>query len=331
MSEAEQPEVYGISVQEAQGKIASLMGTDEENPEEQAEVELSDDAEQADDQEESEELLADDESDPETEEEPDEVEQEPTYQVRANGQSFEVNLQELKNSYSRDSDYRQKSQHLAVERTAVANQMAEMQRQREQYAAILPKLQEQLELDANQQEPNFDEAYKIDPNEAIRLERSWNKQKSEREKKLEIVRSERQRLFTERQTETQQQYAQHLAREAAKLPDLIPEWKDEKVMLSERDHMKKWAVESGMVDSDHINQISQASHVALLRNAWLHSQGQAKVKAKRRTATSRTVAPGSAKPRGVGMKKAYKRAVDRLSQTGNVRDAAEAISQLDLD
>jgi hypothetical protein len=330
MSEAEQPEVYGISVQEAQGKIANLMGTDEENPEEQAEVELSE-ADQADDQDESEELLADDESGQEIEEEPDEVEQEPIYQVRANGQTFEVNLQELKNGYSRDSDYRQKSQSLASERTAVAGQLAEMQRQREQYAAILPKLQEQLELDANQQEPNFDEAYKLDPNQAIQLERAWTKQKTEREKKLEIVRSERQRLATEQQTESQQQYAHHLAREAAKLPDLIPEWKNEKVMMAERDQMKKWAVDSGMVEPAHINQISQASHVALLRNAWLHSQGQAKVKAKRKTATSRTVAPGSAKPRGAGTKKAYKRAVDRLSQTGNVRDAAEAISQLDLD
>jgi hypothetical protein len=331
MNEAEQPDVYGISVQEAQGKIASLMGTDEENPEEQAEVELSDDAEQADDQDESEELLADDESEQEIEEEPDEIEQEPVYQVRANGQTFEVNLTELKNGYSRDSDYRQKSQSLASERNAVAGQLAEMQRQREQYAAILPKLQEQLELDANQQEPDFDEAYKLDPQQAIQLERAWTKQKAEREKKLEIVRSERQRMHTEQQAENQQQLAQHLAREAAKLPDLIPEWKDEKVMLSEREGMKKWAVESGMVAAEHVNQIIHASHVALLRNAWMHSQGQAKVKAKRKTAKSRTVAPGSAKPRGAGTKKAYKRAVDRLSQTGNVRDAAAAISQLDLD
>ena len=331
MNEAEQPDVYGISVQEAQGKIANLMGTEEsENPEDEAEVELSD-AEQADDQDESEELLADDESDPEIDEEPDDVEQEPVYQVRANGQTYEVNLTELKNGYSRDSDYRQKSQHLASERNAVASQMAEMQRQREQYAAILPKLQEQLELDANQQEPDFDEAYKLDPQQAIQLERAWTKQKAEREKKLEIVRSERQRMHTEQQAENQQQLAQHLAREAAKLPDLIPEWKDEKVMLAEREGMKKWAVESGMVAAEHVNQIIHASHVALLRNAWMHSQGQAKVKAKRKTAKSRTVAPGSAKPRGAGTKKAYKRAVDRLSQTGNVRDAAAAISQLDLD
>ena len=43
-----------------------------------------------------------------------EKQESPSYKVKVNGQEFDVTLDELRNGYSRDADYRQKTEELAI-------------------------------------------------------------------------------------------------------------------------------------------------------------------------------------------------------------------------
>ncbi len=309
--------------------LAGLMDPEMDTPEEQAEAvaEASVTDEELAYEEQEQELSAE-------EEQPD------IYTVRVNGEDVEVTFDELTKGYSRESDYRRKTQEVAEQRRAVEKQIQEAQSQfqktqqmEQQYAELLPKLAQQLQAD-NQPEPDWNAAYEADPIEATKLERQYRVQKEDRAKKLHAIQSEQQRLMQESQQGQQARYQQHLAEQAQLLPDLIPSWKDEAVKATEVEAMRKWAVESGRVSPDQINQIADAGHVALLHDAWKFGIGQAKVQAKRKPATSKkgkTIRPGSKAGTPSAQSAAVKNAAGKLKQTGSYRDAADLLMNLDLD
>jgi len=319
--------------------LAGLMDPEMDTPEEQVEA-VTEEVSVTDEElvyEASEETVETDEQEQELsaeEEQPD------IYTVRVNGEDVEVTFDELTKGYSRESDYRRKTQEVAEQRKTVERQIQEAQAQfqktqqmEQQYAELLPKLAQQLQAD-NMPEPNFDEAYAADPIEASRLERQYRVQKEDRAKKLQAIQSEQQRLMQESQQGQQARYQQHLAEQAQLLPDLIPAWADEKVKATEVEAMRKWAVESGRVSPDQINQIADAGHVALLHDAWKFGIGQAKVQAKRKPATSKkgkAVRPGSKAGTPNAQRTAVKNAAGKLQQTGSYRDAADLLMNLDLD
>jgi len=335
-----QPEGNGLyDGVDAISNMASLMDPETDNPEDQAAA-VADEASVTDEElayEASEESVETDSQ----EQHPTEDEETPDiYTVRVNGEDVEVTLDELTQGYSRRSDYQRKTQEIAEQKRTVEKQYQDAQAQiqktqqmEQQYAELLPKLAQQLQAD-NMPEPNFDEAYAADPIEASRLERQYRVQKEDRAKKLQAIQSEQQRLMQESQQGQQVQYQQHLAAQAALLPDLIPSWKDETVKATEVEAMRKWAVESGRVDPDQINRIADAGHVALLRDAWKFSIGEAKVQAKRKPATSKkgkAVRPGSKANTPNAQSAAVKSAAGKLQQTGSYRDAADLLLELDLD
>lgn len=319
--------------------LAGLMDPEMDTPEEQAEA-VTEEVSATDEElvyEASEESVETDEQEQELsaeEEQPD------IYTVRVNGEDVEVTFDELTKGYSRESDYRRKTQEVAEQRKTVERQIQEAQAQfqktqqmEQQYAELLPKLAQQLQAD-NQPEPDWNAAYEADPIEATKLERQYRAQKEERAKKLQAIQSEQQRLMQESQQNQQVRYQQHLAEQAQLLPDLIPAWADEAVKATEVEAMREWAVKSGRVSPDQINRIADAGHVALLRDAWKFSIGEAKVQAKRKPATSKkgkAVRPGSKAGTPNAQRTAVKNAAGKLKETGNYRDAADLIMNLDLD
>ena len=271
----------------------------------------------------------------------DEGEEQPElYTVKVDGEDVQVTFEELQKGYSRESDYRRKTQQVAAKRREAEKEIEaatlhaqQIQQERAQYAQLLPQLAAQLQAENTDETINWQAAYDADPIEASRLEHTHRAAKESREKKLKAIQSEQQRLMQENQQRHQGQLQQHLAEQARLLPELIPEWTDETVASTEREALKKWAVDSGHVQSEHINQISEASHVALLRKAWLYDQGKAKVQEQRKaSATSkkgRPVRPGSKASAPSSGRSATKKAVGKLKQTGHYRDAAAVLMTLD--
>ena len=78
----------------------------------------------------------------ETQEKQDSTE-EPTYTVKVAGQEFNVTLDELRNGYSRDADYRRKTEDLAYDKKQF---QTESEKQRQDYSTKLSELNQMMSV-----------------------------------------------------------------------------------------------------------------------------------------------------------------------------------------
>ena len=138
--------------------------SEEDQPQEQ---EISEETES--EEEVSEQDVSQDEEQIDTQEK---LEDSPSYTVKVNGQELDVTLDELRNGYSRDADYRQKTEELSNQRK---NFQSESEKQRLDYSQKLNQVNElmsiaQQELNAEKNSVNLEQMYEDDPTEAMRIE-----------------------------------------------------------------------------------------------------------------------------------------------------------------
>lgn len=329
------PAQGGIGIHQAQDAIADLLATDDgdtqggeaQQPEAQAEGTETEEVVEAADE-------SVEETD-ESEETEEQVEQEPqlptTLKVKVNGEEVEVTLDELQKGYSRQSDYSRKTQQLAEERKAFLSEAEAIRQERAQYATLLTALQQQLQATTQlDQQPDWDRLYDEDPIQATKLERQWRKAQEDRQAKLSAIQAEQQRVGQALEQQTAEQMKAILINEAQRLPEIIPEWKDEKVAAEGKKQLRNWLVDQGLNDVE-INSLHKAEHVSILRKAMLYDQGQRKAQAsvKPQPVATRPVKPGSAAV-APGSKSVtdVTRAKQRLAKTGTVNDAASVLAAM---
>ena len=326
----------GIGLHEATLAISKLLGPEEDNQGEAEALDPETGEEEAEyDDEASDEEQSEYEDDSEPDEEVDEDE-EPTQElpddltikVKVNGEEQEVTLAELRNGYSRNSDYTRKAQALAEERKAFQLEAETIRQERAQYAELLPLLQQQLMQQASA-EPDWDTLYNEDPIEAARLERQWRKSREEQSYRLQAIQAEQQRLAQEQAADQARAIQAFVEEERTKLPEVIPEWKDQDTMVREAKELRDWALAQGLTEQD-VEGLRQASHVALLRKAMLYDKGrtkvqQAKVAPKK---ASKVIRPGSSGSQVNGRSTEVKRASQRLAHSGRISDAAALLDKL---
>ena len=211
------------TVSEAANAFLGLMDGNEEaqaQPTEPTEV-IEDVVEQEEIQED---LHEDDEDSEAAEYQEPEEEPTPTYKVRIGKEEVEVPLDELLQGYSRQADYTKKTMELANARKSVEAEMAKVQeasRLRDQYAERLGVIEQMLNAQGEKAE-DLAVLKETDPiGYAVKVA-----EQSEREKQLQAVRAERQRLAIQQNAEHQEKLKAHLANEAAKLREAIPEMAD---------------------------------------------------------------------------------------------------------
>ena len=328
----------GIGLHEATLAISKLLGPEEDNQgeaealdpetgeaEEEYEGEVDaedgeDDAEYDDDAE----LSEDDSEEEGTQELPDDV----TVKVKVDGNEVEVTLAELRNGYSRTSDYTRKAQALAEERKAFQGEAETIRQERAQYAELLPLLQQQL-MQQVSGEPDWDTLYNEDPIEASRLERQWRKSREEQTYRLQAIQAEQQRLAQESAADQARAIQAFVEAERIKLPDVIPEWKDQATMVQEAKELRDWAVAQGLTEQE-IESLRQASHVAVLRKAMLYDKGRTKVQEAKvsQKKGAKVIRPGSSGSQVNGRPTEVKRASQRLVRSGRISDAAALLDKL---
>lgn len=255
----------------------------------------------------------------ETEYQEEVVEEAPKYRVKANGEELEVSLDELLNGYSRTADYQKKTQSLAEQRKSVEAERVkidEAAKTRDTYAQRLQVI-EQL-LSQQDTTENLQELKESDPIAyAIKVA-----ERSEREKQLQAVQAERQRVNQEQQVRYAQQMKEHIDVETEKLKAAIPEFKDEaKAEILRRD-IKNYA------KADYSDQeLAQAyDHRAIkyMYKAMLYDKLVAgKAGATKKVASApKTLKPGTSNPQSSDQE-AQKKEMALLRQSGNKRDAAK--------
>lgn len=318
----------GTDLQSAQDAIRAMMAPLEDNATgEDAPVEEATEGEEYEAQAEYDEPEADDGEYAEGDDVEDPDEQANLYTVKVNGQEVQVSLDELLNGYSRQSDYTRKSQEIAERRKAIDAMEAEISAERAQYAELLPRMRDQLQQQL-QAEPDWDSLYEKNPVEAVKLERKWQQVKQQREQQIQAVEAEQHRLMSIRQRQMQEQAAKQRDAEQARLPEIIPEWKNPETAKKEAKEIRDFLLTKGFSEQD-VDGITNAGVVALARDAMLFEKGRAKI----------TAAKGQAKPgpkpmkagsRGTQPRKRgdVEKAHQRLRQTGRVTDAASVIKSL---
>lgn len=325
----------GIGLSEAQNAISAMMAPQEDNATEvdaQAEETEVLEAEMLDEEEgeETPEAEASDLGDEDETYEDDDTSQDfdiMAAAVEVNGE--EKTVEELKSGYLRQQDYTRKTQALSEEKKAFAEQVAAVDQERAQYAEALPMLAQQIQQSV-EQEPDWDTLYDTDPALAAKAERQWRKQLEDKQKQLQAVQVEQQRMQQIQQQRMDQARAQFVEQQREVLPDLIPEWRDTKVAAQEAGEIREFLLQTGFPEQD-IDGMNSALLVKMARLAMLQARGANradKAKAKPKPAKgSKTMRAGS---RGTQPKpkNAVREAQQRLKTTGRVNDAAAAIKAL---
>jgi hypothetical protein len=236
--------------------------------------------------------------------------EEPRYKVKIDGKEEEVPLSELVAGYQRQADYTRKTQRLAEERRRVTEEYQQAAEERRRYAAALQALEQQLVG----QEPDWEQLQRENPAVFAAEFAAYQK----RLKALEAIRKEQEALQVLAAQQQQELLQQRLEQERELLLAAIPEWVDGERATQERRALIEYGKSLGFTDEE-LNQIYDHRVVKLLRNAWLFDQARQKTaKIKDGQPAVKTAPPGGAKVNVTARKKA----MERLSKTGSLEDAA---------
>lgn len=325
MAEANTANNEALDLRSASALIEQLQ--DEAERSENQEVE-----DQAEEEviEETQEDFEDSEDDAEPLDEDDEEESEQDtnlYTVKVNGEDKQVTLEEALNGYSRQADYTRKSQELALSKKDFESEREAVLQERATYASLLPQLQNALMVD-DEPEPDWDKEFADNPMQASRLKYEWDKKRDLKYQKLQAIQNEQQRLQNDLYEEQNRAIEELRVEETAKLPDLIPEWKDNSTFSKEKGEIKEYLMNEGITEEE-IMALTMAKHIQLIRKAWLYDKGVAKTK-KTRAQTGKTVPSGSSQKTPVKKSKATRNAQERLQSSGRLADAVDLAKLLEL-
>jgi hypothetical protein len=250
-----------------------------------------------------------------SQEEQTEIQQEhnSTYKVKVAGQELDVTLDELKSGYSRDADYRRKTEELSLQRQQF---QSEAEKQRQDYSNKLNELNQLMSLAQNQlnaeiASADLERLYEEDPTEALRLER---KLKQKQEKFAEAVNKTR--------AEQQKQLQEIVQIQQKELVNKLPEFSDPEKATQLKSQMRGYLNSYGFQDQE-ISQIYDHRIVMLVNDAMKYRNMQ-KLKP---NLASKIAKPGKVLTSGMKKDKSdvafekRKEKLNRLRKSGHIKDA----------
>ena len=264
-------------------------------------------------QEEASEDVSQDEEQIDTQEKQDSTE-EPTYKVKVAGQEFDVTLDELRNGYSRDADYRRKTEDLAFDKKQF---MSESEKQRQDYSTKLNELNQMMSVAQEQlnneiSSADLEKLYDEDPTEAARIEHRLKRKQEKLNQAMQKA-----------QSEQKQQFDSYLQDQQKSLVSKLPEFSNPEKASQLKSSMKSTLNSYGFNDQE-IAQVYDHRIVMLVNDAMKYRNLQ---KAKPNIA-KKISKPGKVFSSGVKQTKAdinlkaRKDKLSRLRKSGSTKDAA---------
>ena len=248
-----------------------------------------------------------------------EQEPEPTYyQVKVQGQDYDVSLEELKAGYSRDNDYRIKTETLAIERNQFKEEQSKQQSVLSEKLAQLDQMQtharQQLQIDAQ----GLDELMQSDPVEGMR-------KRHELETRARQI--HQQNAYIEQQKADE--HKKFLQEEQKKMYLTIPELKNPETRDGFNKNLVNYLEELDF-SSDEISQVNDHRYVKLIADGMKYRALQKrKPQLKQKVAGATPVLKG-----GVVTSKETKNAraktdkMTRFKKTGSIEDATDILKGL---
>ena len=303
-----------LNVNQAANAFMGLMGDD--NGADEGQPEESTEELEATGEVESEEVEYSEESDEPVEE------VKPRYKAKVGGEEVEVELDELINGYQRSKDYTQKSQALAEQRKAIEAERVHLEQVKQERQAYAQKLQA---LDSFLSQQNKGEDLEVlketDPiGYAVRVA-----EQSQREKQLAVVRAEQQRIAQQQQAEQQQNLQNHLKAEAEKLASVIPELATPKGDAI-RKEIREYAKSVGWTDQELASVYDHRAVLTLYKAMKFEQLQKGKPETLKKVQQApKMLKPGTSAPNTKSSQE--KQVMQRLRQSGKVRDAAAAFER----
>jgi len=279
--------------------------SDEEQPQEQ---EISEETETQDEV--SEQDVSQDEEQIETQEK-----QNSTYKVKVAGQEFDVTLDELRNGYSRDADYRRKTEELSHEKKQF---MSESEKQRQDYSQKLNEMNQllsnaQQELNSEISSSDLEALYDEDPAQAAKIEHRLRRKQEKLASALQKTQSEQKKQFDG-----------YLQMERTKLVNKIPDFADPGKASTLKNNMRSHLAKYGFNDSE-IAQVYDHRILMLVNDAMKFGNLQ-KAKpniAKKISKPSRTFSSGIKQDKNDVRSKNYREKLSRLKKSGSMKAAQD--------
>jgi hypothetical protein len=263
------------------------------------------------------------ESEVEQDEEVEEQEQ-PTYRVKAAGEEREVTLDELIKSYQLGTDYTKKSQAVAEERKTVEAErhaIQEAKALRDQYAQRLEMMEQMLR--PQDETENLAYLKETDPiGYSVKVA-----EMVERDKQLNAVRAERERIAQQQEHERQQNLQRMVAEESQKLVAAVPEFADPTKGEALRKDIRSFGKSLGFSDQE-LASVYDSRAVLTLYKAMQYDKLMASKPeiTKKVNQAPKVIKPGVAQSRDTSSEE-LKKLKARAKQSGRVADAASVFEK----
>ena len=288
------PEPENVESQEDQPQEQEISEETKSEEEEVSEQDVSQDEEQIDTQEKLEDS---------------------TYKVKVAGQELDVTLDELRNGYSRDADYRQKTEELSNQRK---NFQSESEKQRQDYSQKLNELNQklsaaQVDLNAEINSADLDKLYDEDPTEAARVERKLKKKQDALNQSLQQA-----------QAEQKEQFSSFLQDQQRKLVSKMPEFSDPAKASNLKANMKSTLNNYGFNDQE-VAQVYDHRIVMLVNDAMKYRSMQNSKPniAKKITKPSKPFSSGVKQGKSEANLKLRRDKFSRLKKSGSMKAAQD--------
>ena len=246
------------------------------------------------------------------------VEEPSLHRVKVNGQELEVSLDELKSGYSRDSDYRQKTHSLSLERKNLEEEKSVL---RQTYDTKLKELDELMQS-ANSfisqgSEVDLNAMYEEDPQAAAKLDFQMRQQRehlASLRQKSEVVK--------------QQQYNQFLNEQKQLAEQAIPELSNPQKASDLKVKMRNTLSDYGFNDQE-IGSLADHRFLKVLKDAMDYRN----LKAAKPIVQKKVVNAPKVVKSGTASSESSKRSViqsklGRLKKSGKIQDAHSAILEI---
>ena len=252
-----------------------------------------------------------------TEETQTELEEPSLHRLKVNGQEIEVSLDELKAGYSRDSDYRQKTHSLGMEKRDLESQKNSL---RQSYDAKLSELNELIataDATVRQQQGSADlqKLYEEDPTQAAKLDYQLRQQNRAIEDMKSKAREAQIKQYNEF-LETQKELA------ATKIPEYSDPNKADQFKINMRNSLRGY----GFSD-DEIGTMADHRFLMVAKDAMSYQTLKDKrpIVQKKVANAPKVVKPGVAKSTTSSGREQIRNKIGKLRKTGNINDASSAI------
>ena len=255
-----------------------------------------------------------------TEETPTELETPELHRVKVHGQELEVSLDELKAGYSRDSDYRQKTHTLGMEKRDLETQKNSL---RQTYDTRLNELNDLIStanqfVEQKQGGQDLAKLYQEDPTEAARLDFQLRQEKQHIESLKSSAREAQNKQY-ETYLETQKELA------ATKIPEFSDPNKADSFKLNMRNTLRDY----GFNDQE-IGSLADHRFLMVAKDAMSFKSQKDKrpIVSKKVANAPKVLKAGVARSNVSSGREEVRNKIKTLRKTGHIRDAQSAIADM---